>query len=69
MTWPDPPILVAIIAATGVGLGAWLTWLASGSSRLQARPLGDRCMVAYFVPMLAAADRAPRLATYITGGA
>ena len=37
MTWPEPPILVAIIAVSGVGLGAWLTWLASGSNRLQAR--------------------------------
>lgn len=35
--WPEPPIIVAIIAALGVALGAWLTWLASGASRLQAR--------------------------------
>lgn len=37
VSWPDPPIVVAIIAAMGVAMGAWLTWLASGASRLQAR--------------------------------
>lgn len=37
MTWPDPPVIAAVIAALGVGLGAWLTWLASGASRLSMR--------------------------------
>ncbi len=35
--WPDPPIIAAIIAALGLAFGAWLTWLASGASRLSAR--------------------------------
>lgn len=35
--WPDPPIIAAIIAALGVGFGAWLTWLASGARDLRAR--------------------------------
>lgn len=35
--WPDPPIITAIIAAVGLGFGAWLTWVAAGASRLQAR--------------------------------
>lgn len=37
IAWPDPPIIAAIIAVLGVGLTAWLTWLASGASRLQTR--------------------------------
>lgn len=37
MQWPDPPIVAAIIAALTAGMGAWLTWLASGASRLSAR--------------------------------
>ena len=35
--WPDPPILSAIIGALVLGFGAWLTWVASGASRLQER--------------------------------
>lgn len=35
--WPEPTVLTAIIAAGAVALGGWLTWLASGASRLQAR--------------------------------
>lgn len=35
--WPDPPIIAAIIAALGVGFGAWLTWLASGARDLRGR--------------------------------
>ena len=35
--WPDPPVLAAIIAALGVGFGAWLTWLASGARDLRVR--------------------------------
>lgn len=37
MGWPDPPVMAAIVAAAGMTFGAWLTWLASGAGRLQAR--------------------------------
>lgn len=36
-TWIDPTILIAAIGTAGIGFGAWLTWLASGASRLQGR--------------------------------
>ena len=35
--WPDPPIIAAIVTALAVCFGAWLTWLASGVARLNAR--------------------------------
>ena len=37
VTWPEPPVLAAIIAVLGVALGGWLTWVAAGANRLQAR--------------------------------
>ena len=36
-SWLDPSIVVAIIAAVSLALGAWLTWVASGTGRLQQR--------------------------------
>lgn len=35
--WPDPPVTTAIIGGAAALLAAWLTWVASGAGRLQAR--------------------------------
>lgn len=35
--WPETPVVVALISVSGIALGAWLTWLASGAGRLQQR--------------------------------